>query len=432
MLKLQIQENNELFFDNLSIKVKDLGLIFVKKNRILKKIKKAMIAFVSDDNLILTDSVIYLYRNNIDGMIIRKEQLSDNLKNILLNLGYSIIYLDKKGEIVEIINPFKNVSGQKNRISVITSGTTGIPKVIPHSWETLFTLRKKSDMPKFWWILTYLPGTYAWYQMITMLMFLPRQSIIMSSSNYPEDIWNIGVLHNATAISSTPTFWRYLFLKKDLKDLKKVSLKQITLGGEPIDQAILDRLKNIFPMAKITHIYAATEVGAVVIVNDGKEGFPIDWLNTIDSSRERPQIKIVDGKLWIKSPFSSTNINDWYCTGDIVEIKGDRVIIIGRENSEFVNVGGIKVNVKIVENVLLKHPYILWCRVYAKKSPLVGQVVAADVVVQNEYRDIGSMELEKIIISYLISQGLPDWALPRALNFLHDIPLINNFKTKYE
>jgi len=428
----KLQFDNRLFFDNFAITIKDLGLMVSKKIGDLKDLKNHRIAFVSDDNFVLTDSVFYVYKNEIDGAIVRKEQLSDELRDILLNLGFVILLLNNEGEPVDIFYPVVNITPKKGRISVLTSGTTGIPKVIPHSWDTLFTLRKKVDMPGFKWLLTYSPGTYAWFQMITMVMFIPDQCLIISSSNYPEDIWMNGIIHGATAISSTPTFWRYLFLKKNLEDLKKVNLKQITLGGETVDQSILDKLKYIFPSARITHIYAATEIGAVIIVNDGKEGFPIEWLKEYNKSDERPLIKIIDGKLWIKSPFSALNINDWYCTGDLVQIKEDRVIIIGRDSSEFVNVGGMKINVKVIESTLLKHPYILWCRVYSKPAPLVGQIVSADVVLHNEYKYLPKENLEKTILDYLKSQGLFDWALPRVFKFLDSIPLTNNFKTKYE
>jgi len=42
---------------------------------------------------------------------------------------------------------------------------------------------------------------------------------------------------------------------------KKDALRQITLGGEIADQAVLDALARRFPGARITHVYASTEAG---------------------------------------------------------------------------------------------------------------------------------------------------------------------------
>jgi len=65
-------------------------------------------------------------------------------------------------------------------------------------------------------------------------------------------------------------------------------------------------------------------------------------------------------------------------TGDVVEIRGDRVIFLGRANG-VINVGGNKVHPERVERVLLEHNQVQFARVYAKSNPIVGALVAADV-----------------------------------------------------
>ena len=74
---------------------------------------------------------------------------------------------------------------------------------------------------------------------------------------------------------------------------------QITLGGEAVDQDLLDRLHAAFPHARLTHIYASTEMGVCFSVRDGKAGFPADYL----SDRSLPcQLRIAsDGELEIRS-----------------------------------------------------------------------------------------------------------------------------------
>ena len=58
-----------------------------------------------------------------------------------------------------------------------------------------------------------------------------------------------------THVSGTPTLWRALLVALGSK-AATLPLRQITLGGEAVDQAILDRLANLYPGASITHIYA--------------------------------------------------------------------------------------------------------------------------------------------------------------------------------
>ena len=47
-----------------------------------------------------------------------------------------------------------------------------------------------------------------------------------------------------------------------------------------------------------------------------------------------------------------------------------------------VNVGGAKVNPEQVESILNQHPAISMSLVYARRNPITGAVVAADIVLQ--------------------------------------------------
>ena len=52
-----------------------------------------------------------------------------------------------------------------------------------------------------------------------------------------------------------------------------------------------------------------------------------------------------------------------------------RAIILGRAETAFINVGGMKVPAQEVERTLLQHPAVLWCRVRRCPAPLVGELV---------------------------------------------------------
>ena len=70
---------------------------------------------------------------------------------------------------------------------------------------------------------------------------------------------------------------------------------------------------------------------------------------------------------------------DWIATGDIVERQADRILFRGRK-TDVINVGGRKVLPARVESVLREVPGVADVRVYGKGSSLVGQIVAADIV----------------------------------------------------
>ena len=60
-------------------------------------------------------------------------------------------------------------------------------------------------------------------------------------------------------------------------DVEGLPLEQVTLGGEPVDQAILDRLREVYPDARISWIYASSEAGAAIAVISVATSFLIGW-----------------------------------------------------------------------------------------------------------------------------------------------------------
>ena len=66
-----------------------------------------------------------------------------------------------------------------------------------------------------------------------------------------------------------------------------------------MDQSTLDQLARAFPQARLIHIYASTEAGALFAVRDKLAGFPAAWLET---GVEGTQLRIRAGMLEILSP----------------------------------------------------------------------------------------------------------------------------------
>ena len=105
-------------------------------------------------------------------------------------------------------------------------------------------------------------------------------AVVQTANRSPSELVAVAAQFATTHISGTPTFWRSFLLAAPPGSLP---LKQITLGGEAVDQPTLDRLAQRFPEARITHIYASTEAGALFSVHDGRAGFPRAWLHGKDA-----------------------------------------------------------------------------------------------------------------------------------------------------
>ncbi|MDA1178162.1 MAG: class I adenylate-forming enzyme family protein [Planctomycetota bacterium] len=317
-------------------------------------------------------------------------------------------------------------------VTLLTSGTTGNPKPVRHTWASLSrpvrrgTLARQSSA----WLVTYQPHLYAGLQVILQGLALGDTLAVPSRNASPDEITQLMLKAHVEFVSATPSYWRKLILFSDRLLLQQVPLQQITLGGEIVDQQVLDQLNQIFPHTRISHIYATTELGRCFSVTDGLAGFPTSYLTS--PIAEGTRLKIDQDELFVRSPNSTLECNadpipipsleardeTWVATGDLVKIEENRVYFVGRQ-SEMINVGGNKVQPAIVENIVREVPGVLDVRVYGKTSSVAGQIVACQVV--NE-AGIDATQLRQDIHQYCRSRLLPA-QVPRFIDFVAQIEL---------
>jgi len=282
--------------------------------------------------------------------------------------------------------------GPGKGVSLFTSGTTGTPKPIFRNWMDALDKRKGSGSIKDKWLLTFSPTRWAGLSVIAHCLKHDSE-VVVPDGLTSEDISNS--LEQCTHIALTPSFFRKLQISRSAIHSKKI--RQVTFGGEPCSQSTIDSAQMVWPCARISHIYAAAEFGDLVCASDGKEGFP-----------NLPGQVGQDGELIING-----------CrTGDIWQQVNHRWYFRGRAN-EVVNVGGAKVHLYEVEQVLARIHGILECRVFAATSPLVGQLLCAEYVGIISERDL----------TLLLRGLLPKYAVPK-LNKVESIQLTEAGKVR--
>lgn len=304
---------------------------------------------------------------------------------------------------------------------VFTSGTTGKAKGARYNFEDLILqIRTPRDSDQIRWLLTYHPGSFAGLQVV-LTVLLGGGTLITTSEQYYPSLGTAALKSHPTHISGTPTFWR-AFLAHLGDDARDIPLRHAVLGGETVDQGVLDSIRKSFPNANIVHIYATTEAGTVFAVKDRRSGFPSRWL---DEGVSDIRLRIRDGILEVKSNRSMQEYVEshpdgkslgWITTNDRIELVGDRAFFAGREDS-VINVGGLKVRSEYVEDKMRELPEILDVEVYGKSNPVLGNVVAANVVLNNGFDEIVT---RSILIRYL-EQNLLRHERPMILNFVTEI-----------
>jgi acyl-CoA synthetase (AMP-forming)/AMP-acid ligase II len=223
--------------------------------------------------------------------------------------------------------------------------------------------------------------------------------------------------------------WRKLLMTPYVEQLR---LRQITLGGEIADQGIINALRRSFPDTRIAHIYASTEVGVGFSVTDDLAGFPKSMLDHPPSGVDlrvspdgflliRPHIQ---DQTYLGNHANLLDEDGFINTGDLVAEENLRFVFRGRANGS-INVGGNKVQPEEVERVLYAFPGVKLVKVYGKRNPMTGYVVAADVVLDSEQRDPHSCKRD--LVAHCTAH-LTDFKVPALIRIVQDLAVTQSGK----
>ena len=311
---------------------------------------------------------------------------------------------------------------------MLTSGTSGVPKIVSHTLEGL-TGAIIADNPAraaaAVWATFYDIRRYGGLQ-IFLRAIIGGGSMVLSQpgealTDHVARLQSRGVTH----ISGTPSHWRKLLMSGAAAGF---SPRYVRLSGEIADQAVLDGLSKAFPGASVGHAYASTEAGVGFAVNDGLEGFPASLLG----SRDGVEMKVEDGSLRIRSTRTAhayvgrraaelADSDGFVDTGDMVELRGDRYHFVGRRGG-IINIGGLKVHPEEIEAVINRQPEVRMSRAKSRRSPITGAIVVADVVLADGQDASRSDEIRARILADC-KASLPPHKVPAVIKFVASLDI---------
>jgi acyl-coenzyme A synthetase/AMP-(fatty) acid ligase len=319
--------------------------------------------------------------------------------------------------------------GRRTEWLLLTSGTTGAPKLVSHNIASLTAPIKPAGEPPIWGTF-YDIRRYGGLQ-IFLRAVIGGGSLILSSAGEPVgDHLQRLAAGGVTHLSGTPSHWRRALMSPATR---AIAPRHIRLSGEIADQAILDRLRSVYPRASIGHAYASTEAGVGFEVNDGLEGFPASLVRVGEGEVD---IKIKGGSLRLRSARTASfyvgrdaaalfDKDGFVDTGDMVELGGERYRFVGRKGG-IINVGGHKVHPEEVEAAINRHPNVWASLVRPRRNPITGAIVTADVVLKDTpargETDRRTAELEREIIA-MCRHLLAPYKVPAVVRFVSTLDL---------
>jgi acyl-CoA synthetase (AMP-forming)/AMP-acid ligase II len=314
---------------------------------------------------------------------------------------------------------------------LLTSGTTGTPKLVVHTLASLAgTLPRQPPGAGSVWSTFYDIRRYGGLQIYLRAVLSGCPLVLSSPTESTAEFLARAAARGVTHISGTPSHWRRALMSGAAQLLNPVYVR---LSGEVADQVVLDQLHATYPNARIGHAFASTEAGVAFDVNDGRAGFPAEF---IAGAHQDIDMKVEDGTLRIRSQrtaarYLGAGTNDlsggdgYVDTGDLVELQEGRYYFRGRKGG-VINVGGLKVYPEEVECVLNADPRVRMSLVRARHNAIMGALVVADVVLKDSENSMPGAPVAEDIKNDLLKacrRALPAHKVPAMLRFVAALEL---------
>lgn len=326
-------------------------------------------------------------------------------------------------------------------IVIFTSGTTSRPKGVVHSLSTLLAASRNyidaaelhADDRLF--VVSPLASITGMLQCVTVPAMLGAQ-VVLETKWDPASTCDLLLERGGTFFGGPDLLLDRLLDEVEARGADTTTIGAVYLGGAMLDPRILDRVENQFGIV-VLRAYGSSEApistagkrsesrevrladdgGALagVAVRRGSRNDPAEccltgphlFLGYIDAEDDRHAFETDEGG------------TDWFCTGDVADLTGDRVKIVGRIRDIVIR-KGLKVPISEVEGFLNELPGIARSAGYATADPETGERLAVAIIPASG----AAIDFEEVV-GGLQAAGLATWKLPEEL-VLWDEPFPEN------
>lgn len=303
------------------------------------------------------------------------------------------------------------------RLRMFTSGTTGRPKSVQHTFQSLTRGARvgpdhRADVWAFAYNTTHFAGLQVFFQAV-----MNANPMVYVFDLAPGEVLEAVTRYGITHISATPTFYRARVLAAGAR---LPSVARVTVGGERSDSALVESLRQAFPNAVLRNVYASTEAGSL-FAGDGEYFVVGEALASSVRVGESGEL------LLHRRLLADPQGDEWFATGDLVETDdGRRFRFVGRA-TEMINVGGYKVNPHEVEEAIRRVEGVADATVTSRPSSVTGALLVADVLPKGH--EPASPDLEHAIRTRL-RECLPPHKIPRVIRVVEELGTSRSGKLK--
>ena len=317
---------------------------------------------------------------------------------------------------------------------IYTSGTTGRPKGVAITHASILA----HDLPpapagEASLLHAFPVGTNAGQECLRMPLRRRMTAVVLRSFD-PERLCAAVAERRIRRLQLVPAMAQLLVASEAAARFDLSSVDRVTLSSAPAPAGLWAQLAAMFPRAELFNAYALTESGGARTLMRHDPARP----HAVGRPVGETELRVVDeagsdvpagetGEIWLRRPGSPRReyyrdpvataaafAGDWLRTGDVgFRDAGGYLHLVDRSKDVIIS-GGLNVSSIAVEDVLYEHPGVLEAAVFGVPHAVLGQDVAAAVVVGAPTR---ARELQAFVRA-----RLGEHKVPHRIIFVESLP----------
>lgn len=321
---------------------------------------------------------------------------------------------------------------------IYTSGTTGTPKGVACSHASVvYAGDPGGDNPPTApvFLHAFPIGTNAGQELVRLPLRRPGFGSLAMASFDPGRMVQLVERHRVTHLQLVPAMALLLVDHRNLAGHDLSSVRRVILSSAPTPASLLTRLAEAFPQAVLCNAYSLTESGPArtVMVHSerrpGSAGQPVGNTEVrITDEGGQPVAAGTPGEIWLRRPGAPPRwyyrdpqatagafVDGWLRTGDLGFLDVEGFLYLTDRHKDLIITGGLNVSPAEVEEVLASHPGVREVAVVGIDHPVLGQDVAAAIVVRDAAVDV--RELQRFVRA-----RLAEHKTPHVVSFVDELP----------
>ena len=330
------------------------------------------------------------------------------------------------------------------KLVLYTSGTTGNPKGVLHSHNTIMS--EIDAVIDYWGIdsqdvvlmpspVTHITG----YLYALEIAFAAGVKVVFMERWNAAEAVDLIARHGVTfSVGATP-FLKELVAETEKRGLTLPSLRLFMSGGAPVPPELIYRASKVLSGCLTFRVYGSTEAPTVTLGIRSRAD--ADLGATTDGRIVNHDVRIcdpatgevvsgnADGEICTRGPEMMLGYTDWrqtlesfdadgyFHTGDLGHRVNDDFITVSGRKKDLIIRGGENISPKEIEDVLHQHPAIKEVAIVAMPHERMGETVCAFVIAQP-----GRTVDVPALAAYLEQAGLARQKFPERVELVDDLP----------